>query len=111
MYTNQDFCTVYEKTVDSETRMEAYIRHLIPDIYWQKQTGEKNGGKSSPPEDSVLCVIPAGSLSDYLPKRGDLLVCGICTETIPNEEHFTVTNVKKFLYGSKSVQHIEVTAV
>jgi hypothetical protein len=110
MYTNQAFCTVYEKTVDSQTRTEVYIRHVIPEIYWQEQTGEKSGGKSRPPEDSVLCIIPAGSLSDYLPKRDDLLVCGLCEEDFPTGEHFTVTNVKKFLYGSENVQHIEVTA-
>ena len=32
-------------------------------------------------------------------------------EDFPTGEHFTVTNVKKFLYGSENVQHIEVTAV
>lgn len=111
MYTNQSGCTVYERTVGKE-RMEAYIRHTFPnDVYWQESTGETADGKSRKQSDAVLCIVPAASIGDYIPKRDDLICCGISEADEPPEGCFTVTQVKNFLYGSKGVQHLEVTAV
>nr|DAO08257.1 MAG TPA: hypothetical protein [Caudoviricetes sp.] len=61
-------------------------------------------------QNTVFCVIPAVSLSDYLPKRDDLLVCGRCEDVTPPETAKRVMAVEDFRYGSADVQHIEVTA-
>ncbi|MGN1403367.1 MAG: hypothetical protein ACI4XB_03495 [Ruminococcus sp.] len=62
-------------------------------------------------QDSVLCIIPASSLSNYIPKRNDRIICGRCNDAEPPEECRTVMDVKDFRYGSPEVQHIEVMAV
>ncbi len=111
MFTNQNACTVYERTVGAD-RMESYIRHVIPAIYWETKQGQFTVDKSMKQSDYILCIIPADSLSDYIPKSNDLIVCGSCESTEPPETvFFTVMDVKNFLYGSPYVQHIEVTAV
>lgn len=111
MYTNKIGCTVYERTVGSD-RMETYVRHFIPRIYWEDARGQSLGSGSRKQQDSVLCIIPKGSLPGYIPKRDDVLVCGRCTQAQPPEEGaLTVMEVKDFRYGSAGVQHLEVTAV
>lgn len=110
MFTNRAGCTVYERTV-GEKRMEAYVRHVIPDVYWQELQGQATDDTSREQADSVLCIIPAASLGDYIPECDDLIICGICESDEPPEGCFTVMQVKNFLYGSAAVQHIEVTAV
>ena len=110
MFTNKIGCTVYEHKVGAD-RMEAYVRHFIPTIYWEDTKGQTQSGTSMKQLDSVLCIIPASSLSDYIPKRNDRIVCGRCNDAEPPENCRTVMEVKDFRYGSPEVQHIEVTAV
>ena len=111
MFTNQIGCTVYEKTVD-ENRMESYTRHVIPTIYWEEKQGQLTEDKSMKQSDSVLCIIPESSLSGYIPKVNDLIVCEMCDNTEPPETGTrTIMSVADFRYGSSGVQHLEVTAV
>lgn len=92
--------------------MERYVRHVIPAIYWENKQGQFTVDKSMKQSDYILCIIPADSLSDYIPKSNDLIVCGICDSIeLPETEFFTVMDVKNFLYGSPHVRHIEVTAI
>ena len=106
---NVEAVTIWEKTIVD--RAPAYIRHEIGPAYWQGQSGQTIDGKSRNQEDSIFCAIPVDSLSNYLPKRDDLLVSGLCGENFPSGKKFTIVNVKNFLYGSEEMQHIEVTAV
>lgn len=111
MFTNQKFCTVYEKSV-GESRMESYCRHLIQAVYWENKNGQFAMDKSMKQSDYILCIIPENSLTDYIPKPDDLLVCGACdSEEPPETGIYTITDVKHFLYGSPGVRHIEVTAI
>lgn len=112
MFTNKIGCTVYECKVGAD-RMEAYARHFIPMIYWEDTRGQAQSGTGNmKQQDGVLCIIPASSLSDYIPKRDDRIVCGRCHDAEPPKIGvYTVMQVKDFLYGSADVQHIEVTAV
>jgi len=61
-------------------------------------------------QNTIFCVMSATSLSDYLPKRDDLLVCGHCEDATPPENAKRVMTVEDYRYGSADVQHIEVTA-
>lgn len=90
--------------------METYIRHFIPSIYWEEAAGQAQSGTSMQQQNTVFCVIPAASLSDYLPKRDDLLVCGRCEDVTPPKTAKRVMMVEDYRYGSADVQHIEVTA-
>ena len=84
MFSNQMCCTVYEKTVD-ENRMEKYSKHFIPTIYWEDKKGQFTADKSMKQSDYVFCCIPKSSLSGYIPKVNDLLVCGNCDSIEPPE--------------------------
>lgn len=109
MYTNKIGCTVYKRTAGAN-RMETYIRHFIPAIYWEDSAGQAQSGTMMQQQNTVFCMIPATSLSDYLPKRDDLLVCGRCELAEPPETAKKIMSVDDFRYGSADVQHIEVTA-
>ncbi|MDE6005491.1 MAG: hypothetical protein K2G88_08920 [Oscillospiraceae bacterium] len=111
MFTNQIGCTVYEKTI-GENRMEQYVKHFISKIYWEDKKGQFTADKAMKQSDYVLCIIPETSLSGYIPKVNDLLVCGMCNSAEPPETGTrTIMYVADFRYGSSAVQHLEVTAV
>ena len=78
MYTNKIGCTVFARTVGKD-RMEQYVRHFFPAIYWEDMKGQSQSGTSMKQQDSVLCIIPAASVSGYVPKRSDRIFCGRCT--------------------------------
>lgn len=109
MFTNKIGCTVYEKTV--KDRMEAYVPHFIPTIYWEDTTAQVQTGTSMKQQDMVFCSIPASSVSDYIPKKDDIIVCGRCEEGTPPQYGRVIMTVEDFRYGSPAVHHIEVTAV
>ena len=113
MFTNTKACTIYEKTV--RNRAPTYIRHIIRNIYCEITHGqlqEQSGaGTNRSPQNGVFCMIPAKSILDYIPKKDDRIVCGLCEEEQPPQTAFTVMQVKDFRYGSKRVQHLEVSAV
>lgn len=108
MYTNKVGCTVYERAV--ENRMEKYIRHFISAIYWEDTVAQVQVGTSMKQQDSVLCIIPSASISEYVPKKDDLLVCGRCEAEAPPENARVIMTVCDFRHGSNDVQHLEVTA-
>ena len=110
MFTNKIGCTVFARTVGKD-RMEQYVRHFFPAIYWEDMKGQSQSGTSMKQQDSVLCIIPAASVSGYIPKRSDRIFCGRCAAAEPPEECRTVMEVKDFRYGSAGVQHLEVVAV
>ena len=85
MFTNKIGCTVFERTVGKD-RMEQYVRHFFPAIYWEDMKGQSQSGTSMKQQDSVLCIIPAASVSGYIPKRSDRILCGRCTAAEPPEE-------------------------
>lgn len=109
MYTNKIGCTVYEKTV--KNRMEAYVTHFFPAIYWEDTKAQVQTGTSMKQQDMVYCCIPVSSISNYIPKKDDLIVCGRCESETPPENARVIMTVGDFLHGSKSVQHLEVDAV
>lgn len=106
MFTNREGCTIYEKTVVD--RAPAYIRHAIGPIYWESSIGETDG-KDRAEQNSIFVSIPAASVT-YLPKTDDRIVSEIIGDEIPPPTAHTIINVKDLRYGSKKVQHIELTA-
>lgn len=109
MFTNQNACTVYEKTMVN--RAPAYIRHVITSVYWELTRGESRQGTNRNPQDGALCIIPKKSLTDYVPQTDDRIVCGICEAASPPQDAMTVRQIRDFRYGSPAVQHLEVSAV
>ncbi|WP_295219836.1 hypothetical protein [Ruminococcus sp.] len=109
MYANKIGCTVYERAV--ENRMEAYVPHFIPAVYWEDTTAQVQTGTSMKQQDQIWCCIPSGSLSGYVPRKDDIIVCGRYDSAEPPESGRTITAVEDYRYGSAGVQHIEVTAV
>lgn len=109
MFVNKIGCTVYEKTV--KNRMEAYVPHFIPAVYWEDTVAQVQTGTSMKQQDQIWCCIPASSLSDYLPQKADIIACGRCESDTPPSNSRTITAVEDYRYGSADVQHIEVTAV
>ena len=110
MYTNKIGCTVFARTVGKD-RMEQYVRHFFPAVYWEDMKGQSQSGTSMKQQDSVLCIIPAASVSGYIPKRSDRIFCGRCTAAEPPEECRTVMEVKDFRYGSAAEQQHHETAL
>ncbi len=106
MFTNIAGCTIYEKTVVN--RAPAYIRHETGPVYWQSSVGE-SGGKDREPQDGIFISIPAAS-ADYMPKTDDRIVGAVIADEQPPATAFTITNAKDLRYGSRRVQHIELTA-
>lgn len=108
MFTNKDGCTIYEKTI--QNRAPTYIRHTTGAVYWEETAAQQQSNTAKAENCSVLCCIPAASLT-YLPKKDDRIVCGICEEEQPPKTAHTVMSVKDLRYGSPAVQHVEVNAV
>ncbi len=108
MFTNKDGCTIYEKTI--QNRAPTYIRHTTGAVYWEETAAQQQSNTARSETCSVLCCIPAASLT-YLPKKDDRIVCGICAEEQPPKTAHTVMRVKDLRYGSHAVQHVEVGAV
>ena len=72
MYTNKIGCTVFARTVGKD-RMEQYVRHFFPAVYWEDMKGQSQSGTSMKQQDSVLCIriTPA-----YAGKRCSSVVSG-----------------------------------
>lgn len=112
MFTNSDGCTVYEKI--TVNRAPSYVRHVFGPLYWedvQAQSSEKTGGGTAGnPENQILCIVPADSIPGYIPKTDDRICADVLEQESPPPDALTITKVKKFLYGTDMVQHIEITA-
>lgn len=111
IYRNCLAITVFEKTVDSE-RLEAYTPHLIHSVYWEEKRGvaveteQHSGGLKL--SDSLLVLIPAESITDYLPKPGDIIAKGEFEE-LP-ENAYTIREAFDARYGRRT-PHVEVRAL
>lgn len=99
-----------EKAVDFSPVWERYV---IPNVYWECTRGEAASGKGTEHSNEVFVSIPAASVSEYIPKCGDIIVKGItdkdCREIDVNDR-YKINSVSDCRYGSPAVWHIEVTA-
>lgn len=110
MFTNQNGCTVWEKTV--KDRAPAYIRHEEGALYWENTDGQEiraGNARTRTPENGAFVIIPAASVT-YVPKPDDRILSGICPDETPPKNALTVMSVKDFRYSSPKTAHIEVTA-
>ena len=108
MFTNKPACTIWEKTTVNHA--PAYVRHVTGAVYWQDCRGQTVGSDARNPDDNVFIAIPAGAENGYMPKKDDRILPGDAESASPPGEALTIMQVKDFLYGSKMMQHIEVTA-
>lgn len=96
-----------------QNRELIYIRHEEKALYWEDTQAQEivsaGTGSSRSPTDDAFIIIPKKSLH-YVPKPDDKIFDGICTEAQPPKTALTIMSVKNFLYGSESVQHLEVRA-
>lgn len=112
MFTNAG-CTLFRKGIDTKTRLPTWDAVNIDAVYWEESTGQtlvsnQGGSHEMKQNNSIFVVIPKAYVPDPLPKKGDLIARGINADM---ENAHTIMNVEDFLYGSESVQHIEVTAI
>lgn len=112
MFTNAS-CTLFRKGVDTKTRLPTWGAVNIEAVYWEEGIGQtsisnQSGDHGMKQKNSVFIIIPKAYLPDQLPQKGDLIAYGINAD---QRDAHTIMNVEDFLYGSESVQHIEVTAV
>lgn len=109
MYTNTKCITVFHKGIDREKRLPVWERHIFHDVYWENVSAMDNSKitRAMTEDNSILCIIPANSLGDFIPCKDDIIARG---DAENRENGFTIMAVKNFLYGSESVQHIEVNA-
>lgn len=106
MFTNKSGCTVYEKTVHN--RAPTFIRHETGAVYWEDAKSQESGSDRTP-QNSVFVSVPVDNI-DFVPKVGDKIVCGIIPDLQPPATAMTIMSIEDFRYGSRSVQHWEVTA-
>ncbi|MGN1114317.1 MAG: DUF6751 family protein [Oscillospiraceae bacterium] len=100
-------CTVWHKTNDGYTTLHYPC--------WWQDTETVNITKSGKIDvDSVLVHIPVNadvSKSDYIVKGNiDFNLTGSATELLKNHKPLKITTVSIKDYGSKVMQHTEVTA-
>lgn len=106
MFTNAS-CKLLSKYRNG--RSAEFLETVISPVYWEEYIGERQvsnqgGTHGMDQSNNIFVVIPASSLGDVIPKKDDKISrCG-------SDKTFTVVAVEDFRFGSKSVQHIEVTA-
>ena len=95
--------------------MPKWIKHTIKGVYWQSVEGQSQNNTHMNENDTALIIIHMSKIN-YYPKHDDIIVKGFIEndniteiQKLPNSH--TIMSVADFLYGSKSVQHIEVTAI
>lgn len=103
--TNIPSVTIWEKTVVN--RAPTYIRHETGAAYWQDNRGQTDGRDEN---DSIFLAIHAEALTDgYVPKTDDRVLSGSIAGDTPPRNAYTVGNVRDLRFGSRMMQHIEVT--
>lgn len=112
MFTNAS-CTLFRKGVDTKTLLPTWNAVNVSAVYWEEGIGQINisnqsGDHGAKQKNSVFIIIPKAYLPDPLPQKGDLIAYG---KDADQKEAHTIMSVERFLHGSESVQHIEVTAV
>lgn len=116
MFTNCDGITIYCKEVGADS-YPVYAIHHIKNVYWEEKRGQqlsKQENKSNPTQNhEIYIAIPADSINGYIPKYDDIVVKGIqsITQSPKDKIQYKIMSVIDCLYGSKAVQHIEVTAI
>ena len=105
MFTNAS-CTVWEKA--ERNRSPTYVKHEYAAVYWEDIHGQSDG-KDRDPENKALIVIHASQLG-YFPKPDDRIICGHSDSESYVPDALTVASVSDRLYGSPTVQHIEIIA-
>lgn len=124
MFTNSDI-TLYLCT--KEGKLEKFTRQVVRNVYWEdvdNATFLKTGQRGS---CTALVMVPLGSLSGNInfTKGKDLMVKGVIDFEFDNASQaaisegiaklktnykaLTLVSVDERLYGSKSVQHYELT--
>lgn len=124
MFTNSDV-TLYLCT--KEGKLEKFTRRVVKNVYWEDvehSTFIKTGQRGS---CTALVMIPLNSLEGAinLTKGKDLIVKGVIdfefdntsqvtiaegiAKLKTNHKALTLVSVDERLYGSKSVQHYELT--
>lgn len=104
MFTNQNGCTVWEKT--TVNRQTSYVRHEEGSLYWEQTYAQDTDRK---PKKSALIIIPVDSVM-YVPKPDDRILPGIHEDGQPPRTALTVMSVRDFRYASKRTAHVEVKA-
>ena len=124
MFTNSDI-TLYLCT--KEGKLEKFTRQVVKNVYWEDvehSTFIKTGQRGS---CTALVILPLSSLEETInfTKGKDLMIKGVIDFEFDNTSQATIaegtarlkTNYKALtlvsvderLYGSKSVQHYELT--
>lgn len=133
MYTNTDI-TIYNKYLDSNTRLEKWQRTVFKGVFWDDKKGYNRLQSSIESVDEVFIVIPfnVGVDKEYVPPiefrkledranyftiaEGDRVVKGdidleieeVQSELDKEYEAFTITSVDTKDFGSKHMRHWEV---
>ena len=119
MYTNADMTLYHHDGA-------GYSREVIRDVFWQPSKISNFGKTGRTDADSVFVSIPATSKENLLITAGkDLVVKGVCDLEFDNTDErkqseslralkkthdvFTVTAFDPKLYGSKDMQHYELS--
>lgn len=131
MYTNTNI-TIYNKYFDKDTRLDAYKRKVIRNVFWDESEGTNRLQSGLIDADKVLALIPFESLDmgsyvapnqydgkddTFTFKIGDRVVKGeitleITKSTDLDKEYkaYTVTSIDKKDFGSKKMRHFELGA-
>ena len=66
MFTNENACTIWEKTI--QDHMEVYVPHVFYDVYCQTTTAQTVQNTSREPNDGYLFIIHQSKIP-YMPKK------------------------------------------
>lgn len=85
MLVNAD-CTIYEANT--------YIRHELRDVYWNDSRGRTVTKSGIQIADSVVVYVYD---SEYVPKAGDIIVCGITDFSFDAQDERSISaSMKEF---------------
>lgn len=124
-------CTVFNRRLIGEQRLETYVPTLLEGIYWQG--GGAMRDRKQPSDGNIEIYIPCSipAADRYLPPRayaaepdghwtlreGDLLCRGARDSPYPSarallerEEAVSIMSVSENRFGSEALQHWEVCA-
>lgn len=117
MTTNADI-TIYHRTVDQNTRLDAYDRHTVSRVLWEACKAANVIDSGMEDSDAFRVYVPWVHVRNAVIAVGDIVVRGVCEKEISAEysvaallkEHFgfLVTSVDKKDYGSPVLWHYEI---
>lgn len=110
--------TVYHRTVDKTTRLDAYTAQPIYGVHWENCKAANVIQSGMRDADAVRIYIPFPHAPRLQIAPGDVVVRGICVRQIDatytiaqlQRDHMSavVTSVELRDYGSQDMQHYEV---